>query len=383
MIIRCNTITYYTKIMEKSKNKNNKNNKNNKKQNKNTRNNLRRSLAPSRTTSDMQDANFSNQVSSILTKGYGKTLSLTPSVANFAKVYSDPFSVESARLPAFPLVPSQLTRTFCSGTGRCNNNGYGYIAATPIHGVVNDEIVATYSSGPAAPDAVTFVGIDIANANTNSEFTANQFESAAQNSAKAARIVSFGIRVRYTGTTLNAAGQVYMLQMTPRSPNASVENFTVDAIKRYPGYKEYSFTQNTWRSVCRQMQTSEDFFYQDQNTDLEAGWTYLSFGDAPVLSLDSKSNILAYISSGVAGTPFEWEIVGHYEVIGPNLNRKAISHSNTAGTEQVVNAFAQQRHKDSTTPDHAVGKEHGWLEILKKGAEQAIPMIPKLLGLLL
>jgi hypothetical protein len=330
---------------------------------------------------------YGAQAQSILEKGYGKTLMLHPSVARFAHVYSNPFVEQSARLPAFPLVNSQLTRVYASGKGVLNSNGNGYIAITPGPLIFNDKTSIAYTSGPTAPDGMSFgPATDISDAATNSEFATSDFVLEASNSNKTFRPVAVGIRVRNIGTTLNSAGTCYCLQMNPKTPTDNLLGFVVSDFKTYPGFKEYSFRDSKWHSLTRHITASEDMQYQGWNTDATlVTYSNNDLSTSPA-SFDNAGNMGIYMSAN-PNQPFEWEVVGHFEVIGPHLNRRSIARANSSGVEMVTNAFSAARHQDTVTPDHSVDtppeQKGGWIDWIKKTAETVLPMIPSILAMIL
>jgi hypothetical protein len=331
---------------------------------------------------------YGEQIKSITENGYGKTLMMTPSTARFAQVYADPFIEDSARLPVFPLVSSQLTRTYASGKGVINANGNAWVMILPAGHIANDQADAVvYTNLSTAPDTFELPGgsfTGIATASSNSEFTTSQFVLEAGNSNKAFRLVAQGIRVRYLGTTLNAAGTCYTLQMSPKTVADDLIGFGVSDIKTYPGFKEYTFKDTKWHSLTRHITCSEDFFYQGYSNDTTA-YCYQQ-SDNLVSSFDSQWNMGIYMT-GTAGGAYEFEVVSHFEVVGPNLNRRGIVKADTAGVQKVTSAYSELRHKDTITQDHSVGKppaaSGGWLDVLKRGAEMLLPMIPKVLAMLL
>jgi len=329
---------------------------------------------------------YGQQVESIINKGYGKTLEMTPSAMRFAKVYADPFIQESARIPAFPMNSSQLCRSYASGKGVLNANGNGYITCNIGNGIFSDQPVACYTSGAGASDVIVFGNYTgVSTVSTNSEFTSTNFYTNAGSFNKAFRVVAFGVRVRYLGTEYYAAGTCYALQMSPKTSANSLNGFNIADFKGYPGFKEYSFADREWHSVTRHITSSEDFQYQGWNTSANA-CQYLSNDYNNQLSFDALNNI-GFFLNGTAGQPFEFEVVGHYEVVGPNITRNAVVPVDMKGVNQVTSSYTKMRHLDSVTPDHSVERKPdqkgGWIDILKRGAELALPMIPKLVSMFL
>lgn len=66
-----------------------------------------------------------DQLSSVVQRGVGGTLRMYPSCVDFARVYADPFSTTSARIPVLPLLPSKLVRFNYIGSSVISNTGTG------------------------------------------------------------------------------------------------------------------------------------------------------------------------------------------------------------------------------------------------------------------
>lgn len=318
------------------------------------------------------DVPVDKQFSSIMDKGYGKTLSMFPGTAAFAKVYTDPFSTDSARIPVFPIVSSSLERYYATGKGSTNANGNGWITCAPLYCATQDAGGIEYSNAGSG-DGVSsgFVG-----SATNSPHPISSFYTITGNYS--VRVVAFGIRVRYLGSTLNAAGSVLAAQMSPLGDSAGGE--TYDTTKQLPGFKEYTFRDQKWHSTTRHIEATQDTFFCEYDKD-SSRWIFPDSNGAH--PWDENYRMFMYIAAG-PNQPFEWEVVGHYELVGINLPRRGVTQPDSTGMEQVVGTMTERRHRDSTTPDHNGGGTWSTLvNILKEGAKTVIPMIPSILSKIL
>jgi len=310
---------------------------------------------------------YGDQIISQMQHGYGKTLQMVPTTANFAKVYSDPFTKESARIPVFPIVSSQLERFFCSGSSVANAQGYGWITVTPSFTMTNVGGVAV--STAASGNSILSSNWDTIG--TSSPYKAGDF--AEGTGYFSARIVSAGIRIRYTGTTLNSSGQVYCFQMSPLgTSNASL---TIPEIKQIPGYKQYAFNNSNWHTLTRHVMSTEDTWFMNYNPTLDR-FEYANSDN----SSDDNNNRLGIIFLAYPGASFDWEYVVHVELIGRKLSRQGVGIPDTQGFESTVGTFAKLRHQDTTTKDHNAGGTWSTLVgLLKKGVKTLVPMIPSAL----
>ena len=186
------------------------------------------------------------------------------------------------------------------------------------------------------------------------------------------RIVALGLRVRYTGTTLNSAGEVFSAQTNPR---ITMNGYGIDDFKKQQSWKTKSFAVRDWFGVTRMITSKLDSEFLCLSPG-GGSWVTADGG----LSTNETVNYLSIIMQGTPGVPFEFEAVCHFEVIGPNLDTQALTNLDTTGTEAVISSLHRERAKDNNTPDHMMSKSGsqkvgGVLNLLKEGAKRLIPVI--------
>jgi hypothetical protein len=317
--------------------------------------------------------NYGKQLASVSQRGLGNTLRMIPSTANFAKVYMDPFTKYGARLPVLPVYASKMTRNVASGTGVLNATGIGMINAIPENGVTNNFGTVFYSNAPASPpffttDSTTY---SIGGANMKSSYASGSFFVGSVDTISQ-RIVGFGIRVRNIGTVLNSAGAVYMAQTNPR---VTLDTYGIDDVKKQAGYKEYQFADREWHTITRHICCSSDKEFLQFNSTTSK-WVTSPLGDNV-----NSSNYLGILMQGTPGQPFEWEVVGHYELMGPNLDQVGVVHIDEPGVHNVISQASILRHQDNATKDHLVTKtgteasSGSLLGFLQKAYSKAEPII--------
>lgn len=275
--------------------------------------------------------------------GMFRALSSDPAIHAFTDVYTNPWSKLSARMPSFPVAPSQLIRTKIWASGICNSNGYGYVWGTPMY-MVQNTLPAFFITDGSNPDKFSATGG--IQTTSNSSFSANSFQVGNTGGWNLARCVALGIRVRYTGIAYNKSGLVYCIQNEPRTDD--LLDYGVNEITARP-HKVYSFANNSWHGVTRHITDPLDFQYQ-QFTDGDNVWVYET-NDKSEISLDSYANMGVYIVAA-PGAPFEVDIVGHFEIKGKNLQQTSVAMSNTKDLEKVASMSTIIRNKDNTTPDY-------------------------------
>lgn len=321
---------------------------------------------------------------STFSKGADSLLKMSVDTIRFASVYSDPFLNTPASLPVLPLLSHQRIIASCSGNGLTNSSGNGWIVACVANGVVNEQPTCCFSNGPTCPNDMTFSGTDIGQGFTNSIFASTDFSSSSLQ-GKQMRPVAYGVQIRYLGTTLNAAGAVYSAEIEPKGTGLAWFGDDVNVLKQNPAYKEQTFRDKRWHSITRHIQSQQDYAYQTFN---EAGyWEYAEInGTTSPGSFDEQFNICQYITAQ-PNQPFEWRIQGHYEVVGERLMTRQVSKSDRKNVEDIVSIYKENRNKDIVTKDHSVGIQPtdtgGWFDLLKKGAQTLLPIVPEVIAMLL
>lgn len=315
---------------------------------------------------------YGNQLSSVVSKGLGGTLRMYPSTLKFGQVYGDPFTKEEAKLPVLPILPTKMLRTVSSGNGTISSAGYFMITVRPVTSAINDFPSVFFSNQAASPPFISTTNANIGTANAKSPYKLADFTYGAE-AALSLRIVSMGIRVKYTGTELNAAGTCYMAQTLPK---VSMDNYTPDDIQKMQGYKEYPFRNGKWHPLIRHItqENDKDFLQFDATKVL---WVTCE-NDIPTLE---NTNYLGMICQATPGQSVSWEVVTHFEVSGANLEQREIGHVDNEGTERIINGFAKKRDKDNSTPDHTMG-DSGFTKLIGtivSGAEKLLPLIPSIL----
>lgn len=315
--------------------------------------------------------NYGQQLASTMTKGYGATLRMYPSTLAFAKVYTDPFVMDSARIPVFPIVSSSLERYYATGKGSTNASGFGWVTVSPLYFSAKDGNAVRYSDASSGDN----IGDTPQVAESSSPHSLSDYWDTT--GTYSVRIVSIGIRVRYIGTNLNAAGTNVRAQMSPLGDSISGQNYA--SLKQLPGYKESDFRTGAWHATTRHVEGQQDTFFAEYSKD-ESRWI---FPDSTAHPWDENFRNAIYIAAE-PNQKFEWEVAAHYELLGTNLVRRGVTTPDTTGFEHVTGTMAERRQRDSTTKDHNVGGSWSTLTgFLKESAKTLVPMIPGLITKLL
>lgn len=229
------------------------------------------------------------------TKGYAKTL-------------SNPFDYHGYGLTCTPTIPSLKQNAFVKGTlNTSDNNGFGFILADPIAAAINNANCVWTSSA-----ATAITQTDITDGNTiamgsNSPYVAAQFNG--QEDGISVRVVSAGLRIRYTGTTLNQGGTVYSLS---HPSHADMDDSSLSEVRAINVTKNFAVTRD-WISVLWCPVVPADYGYTSILPGILA--PFLHIMQVPV---------------GIALT-FEFEFNVNFEFVGSPIRGMTPSHSDAQG----------------------------------------------------
>jgi len=342
-------------------------------------------------------------------------VSLSKCALRFAMAICEPFAPEAAGacIPIPPVVDSQKVCVFVRGTGNIGTGGMAFVAISP--GMANDSPSVFYSttaytlSDVSILSAVNTLTTGVSTATANSPYSTNQLTESAANSyignnvsELTGRVVSAGLTVQYTGTTVSEAGLTSCYAPSQR------ENVTWDPItSAFPsqstlGAKRQVDIANFNRSKCSLVvfpTTAEEMNYgasaatmlNSNNTDSLSRVVYPFNATAPIIgnpvsnfSFSSQSALVAspcaiVVITGTIGQSYYFEYCAHLEFAGASAS--AVSTSNDVdrrGAELVMAAAAMIPEKKmvlNTTPWGAF--RSALSEVAREAIPIAVPMLAK------
>lgn len=291
-------------------------------------------------------------------KDFGNAFSLTEwermEIARYTHAMADPFSIKQTDLPHMPLLAHQSIRNYASGTFYTNAAGFGSITVHPDYCVSNDQTFAVTASSATSPNTVVSSGIAPALQFTmNGPYPQSAYQLGTEYGLQF-RIVSLGIRIRYMGSVVNAAGTCYTIEMEPKASTDSdpFAGFEVKDIKAAPTWKEYSIMNGTWHAVTRHILSTKDFDYKGLNTGT-GQIQYAELFATSTTSLDQCSNIAIAIQC-TDSQPFEFEVVCHFEVVGDGLPTRTVVSDQSKHVAKINSNLRKVQAADNTTPAHSV-----------------------------
>lgn len=160
-------------------------------------------------------------------------------------------------LPTSPAIPSLKGWVFTKGTFLTQANSQGYIAFNPYTAVTSDLPNVFYTDGSGAVTSIPgAVAAGVAGATSNSPYLSTSF--GATEDLTAWRVVSAGLRVRYSGNNLNKGGS--LVAFSHPSHNTIVgatdtEMLAYNTSKRLP-------VDNSWTSLVWCPASFADFTFR-------------------------------------------------------------------------------------------------------------------------
>lgn len=253
---------------------------------------------------------------------------------DYAMTLANPFDVHGKGLTCTPVIPSLKQNVFIKGTFQTGTaSGFGFLMADPFAAVAGD-INSLWTSTAATAVVVA----DIADANTqaaatNSAYTAAQISG--QEGGIVYRVVSAGIRLRYTGTTLNQGGTIYSLS----HPNHSDMNQSdIPEVRALNVSKNHSVDRD-WISALWCPVLPNDYGYTNAIPGINIPFIHL-------ISVPTGTSL-----------SFEYEFQVNFELVGAPIRGMTPSHADAVGfaatqsalqgTGMVVAPRGQQNHQSS------------------------------------
>jgi len=200
---------------------------------------------------------------------------------------------------------------------------------------------ATYVGGGGA-------GIPVLNSATagvnavspNSDYVSTSFGVALQ-----CRLVSMGLRVRYSGTELNRGGRVILLE---DPEHASLSGTNLATLLANEKAKEHRVGEN-WITLCTTGPTMpQEYDYQPTAT-------------FPLTNSTPLHYLAAYIRSAAVQQVFDVEFFWNWEIIGNNARGKTMSEADDAGVGVVLGAI-------KSVNDNQLDSRHPLLTASKAGS---------------
>jgi len=293
--------------------------------------------------------------------GMGEFASLQPHTKNFIDYFGDPWRNGSVFCPVMPTDNNTPYHFKCTLQGKTNKNGIGWVTFYPAAFCAAGKSVV-YTNGAGASDQIQSIPTngDELWGESDSPINGNDyFEPGGNGGFRQLRIVSAGVRVRYTGKVIDGSGRVYCFQTNPTTQ--SVAGFVPDEIQLVRGFKEYTFNTD-YQGVIRKPNDIVDFAFLDRDPNTLIFKPHNQAANDPVKTNKSQDNIPT-MACYIVGTPevtFEIEVSVHCEVRG----EKTFFTSTVKPQEEIVKTVVATLADHKVTapkdqPEHTMGKKDG------------------------
>lgn len=248
---------------------------------------------------------------------------LSKCAENYARSLADPFNgPQDACVPNYPALQTKRQRVWVKGVAvTSNTTGIGFVVCDPRNSMASDSGSVSFSS-----NATTFIGTGFPPAaaaagttgvGTNSEFQAADFGDDPDQIL--GRVVSCGLRVRYTGTELGRGGQLVCVQHPLHAQIAGDDPPAVDAIEesiRLP------VPSNKWTNIL----------YRPLDTaDLEMSSAVANIYGDPNFPDAWYMGVLLIAPDPATSVSYEFEFYANHELNGQNVRGRLPSHVDYAG----------------------------------------------------
>lgn len=225
----------------------------------------------------------------------------------YALTLSNPFDHHGFGLTCTPTIPSLKQNAFVKGTLNTGGNGFGFIMADPFAAACNDRNCCWGSTSATAVNVAQIADPNTFAVGTNSPYVSAQITG--QEDGITFRVVSAGLRIRYTGTTLNQGGTVYALSHPSHS---DMDGATLVEVRAINVSKNFSVDRD-WISVLWCPVTPTDYGFQ----------TSLPPINVPFI-------LMMQVPPGTSLT-FEFELNVNFEFVGAPIRGMTPSHSDAVG----------------------------------------------------
>jgi len=261
-----------------------------------------------------------------------------PCTINYARAVADPWGAykltSDVCIPDNQSLPSFKYSVRNRGTLAIGTSGFGFVLCNPSLAAVNFSTAKFLKYTTAAFNAAT---IQIPTASTG---IVNIVSSSPLGAEINTRLVTAGLRCRYTGTELNRGGQAIAYRATS-SVGVGDDDYlahgsdltTVAALER----SELMPNNRQWVGTIFCPPNSESAQYSEPNPNY-------------AVDADEAGYIMAILVTGAPGNTYEFDFCAYYEAISsgsagpvPNVSK---SHSDPDGYGFVQNVYAQMADSD-------------------------------------
>jgi len=242
----------------------------------------------------------------------------------------NPFSAPACGIPKGSASRSSKHKNFFRATAHVGTAGTGFLFARPSPVYDYDSIWWSSATYTGTVNATSGVGVSVGRWNTpyaTASYTANDV---------AGRVVSYGMRMRYTGTELEKAGRLCAFA---HPTGETLDGHDLTDILKYPTALTVPVTRK-WVSIVNKSGAPSTNSTNNAGHEMHNYTSSTTFG---------RNADVCISFTGTPGSSWEFECYEIYEIIGTHMAAPTTSHNATAMSD-AINAVIDA--KPSTHLDH-------------------------------
>jgi hypothetical protein len=233
-------------------------------------------------------------------------------------IWSDPTSDTAADTLNWPILSTDSTYT-----GNAYNWSYNHAATPPLP-----------------------VGVNVAKSDSN--FTYSALKGADVTVANQIRLVGAGLRIRYTGTTLNQGGRCVLYRDRGNNSIGTSSQSTMSSFLKDKSYVS-STTSRSWKEITYLPDNPNLLGYQDYRVFDGNNVQYDDEGTILSRSGFNHYCMIGFVDGAVASNSFEYDTIALFEMIGTNLPSSTKSPGDPAGFAAVTSSIPSVIPEGSTS----------------------------------
>jgi hypothetical protein len=254
----------------------------------------------------------------------------------------DPFDTNVLPcMPDFSTIQSRKARVFARGSfNTCTagaKSGFGFICLNPFRFANNTPSTALSGLRFSSPaylfdtinndGGVANISVLASNADYSNSFT----------NTVSYRLISAGIRARFSGTNLNRGGRMFGLE-DPMHNN--LHGLNSGTMQSHDGCRSVSFPENDWFNVVY----SPKYPLESAYIDIASEPNFQTMAQTPIAGAGQTSAAIPFclgiiVETAAATQLITFEAYGNYEYIGDGVRGKTPSESDPLGHASVMNAM--------------------------------------------
>lgn len=331
------------------------------------------------------------------TRNRSTNLKVSECALKFGMALKDPFSLQ-ARGACIPTLPSKETFKQYAQTAVTmvvGSSGYGHFLLTPAVSNISPQCVYTNSAtagygSSANPTLVSGGGLSSGWATTTLPlvFGASAFSSGTTDSETnlQGKIVSVGVKVRYTGTVMNCGG---LITSYSSPTHADLWGIAPATLNNYVGVRRYvikpgvTYIQSSgpsceddldFPSAALRTGTTTLEYLQPWSGGLYLGGTAAGFDQYAVAASDSYGPApIVFSIQSTPGNTFDVEFCMNVEYTGATANFLATPNvADPVGTSTMMTAASYANELLNSNPEKSI--ETVWKTALNRVGEELMPV---------